>query len=600
MWPKIAKFNSLRNQMLFGFLLVMLVILTFVGAITYDSVSTMLKNNTAKHIQQTAVEANGRLEGILEQVDSLTTLVATNDYVQRLLLLEGEGRTATFSERQALPPLINTIQLYASGVKSVELYTNDRRRLFPLDEARLDEKVSEDWIRKTIEGQGGIVWFGIDPADRNTLIAIRQVSLIERNFATGGYLLVRMDRNVFAFDDPSAGERERETMLLVGADGKLLASNAEAVTDEDASLLTASDRQSATLRDRHYVMVKQRSAMTGWTLVILTPVHAITDGVSVLRATIVASAGIGTALFALLSLLLSTIITRPILKLIKTMRGARMGLPKPTELVSSTIEINELNHTYNNMIDNINELIRLVYEKELLQSRTELKALQAQINPHFLYNTLEALYWSLQEKDEEELAEFVVAMSDLFRYTISGPTRSEWVTLQDELDHIEKYLRIMKLRFGDRLSWAIDCPPAFGSAKLPRLLLQPFVENAVLHGVESKLGPGTVSLSVESSDDGERLYVTVEDDGAGMDEESLRMLEEALRDERDRLPASTGSGLGALNAARRIRLCYGDAPGPERLTVRSVKGRGTSIRITIPIPMAGGTDETQVDLDRGR
>lgn len=597
MWSRLAKLNSLRNQMLFGFPLVMLVILSFVGVITYDSVSTMLKNNAVKHIQQTAVEANGRLEGILEQVDSLTTLVATNAYVQQLLLQESNDQAATFSERQALLPIINTIQLYTSGVKSVELYTFERRRLFPLDGARLDELVSEDWIQKTIAGQGSIIWFGFDPEDQNTLVAIRQVSLIEQNFATGGYLLVRADSNVFTIDIPSSGAEEQEKMLLVGSDGKLLASNAGEVTEEDAAYLTASNRQSVALHDQEYIMVKQRSAMTGWTLVILTPVNAITDGVAVLRATIVASAGIGTVLFTLLSLLLSTLISRPILKLIKTMRGARLGVLKPTELVSSTIEINELNYTYNNMIDNINDLIRLVYEKEIMQSRAELKALQAQINPHFLYNTLEALYWSLQEREEEELAEYVVAMSELFRYTIGGPARAEWVTLRDELDHIEKYLSIMKLRFGERLSWVIDCPPAFGAVKLPRLLIQPFVENAIKHGVESKLGPGTVTLIVERSQEGACLYVTVEDDGAGMDEETLSVLEKSLREEPDRMPAASGSGMGLLNAARRIRLCYGDLPGLASLTVRSEKGRGTSVRI--PIPLQEDTDETENNLDRG-
>lgn len=585
--------------MLFGFLLVMIVILTFVGLITFDTVSSMLKNNAVKHIQQTAVQANGRLEGVLKQIDSLTTLVATNKYVQSLLLQEKSGKPATFSERQALPPIVNAVQLYAGGVKSVELYAGNRRRLFPLDEVRLEEKVGEAWIRRTAERQGGIVWFGVDPSDRGAIVAIRQVSLIDRNFETGGYLVVRMDRRVFAFDDAQADGKERETMLLVGENGEFLASNAQDVTEKEAAWLAEAGGQTVGLNGRTYVTVKQRSAMTGWTLLILTPVRAITEGISVLRTTIVVSVCIGTVLFMLLSLLLSTVITRPILKLIKTMRGARLGLLKPAELLSSTIEINELNHTYNRMVDNINELIRLVYEKELLQSRTELKALQAQINPHFLYNTLEALYWSLQDKEEEELAEFVVAMSELFRYTITGPSKSEWVALRDELDHIEKYMLIMKLRFGDRLSWAIDCPREFRSVRLPRLLLQPLVENAILHGVESKIGLGTVSLSVELAADAAGVYVAVEDDGAGMDDDALRALAAGLADERGEPASARSSGVGLINVARRLRLFYSDRdPAVRYIDVDSAKGRGTRVRILIPI--SGGEHENESDLDRGR
>lgn len=136
----------------------------------------------------------------------------------------------------------------------------------------------------------------------------------------------------------------------------------------------------------------------------------------------------------------------------------------------------------------MNDLIQVIYEKELIRSRTELKALQAQIDPHFLYNTLEALFWALQDKEEEELANLVVAMSDLFRYTIGSEHGSEWVTLREELDHAERYMQLMKLRFGDRLEWSLSAPPDSLELRMPKLLLQPLVENAILHGVGAKKG----------------------------------------------------------------------------------------------------------------
>ena len=122
-------------------------------------------------------------------------------------------------------------------------------------------------------------------------------------------------------------------------------------------------------------------------------------------------------------------ITRPILRLMRAMRNTRQGVLTPNLTQSYTTELNDLNVTYNQMVDNMNRLIKLVYEKEMIQSRTELHALQAQIHPHFLYNTLEALYWSLQEKDEEDLADLVVSMSDLFRYVIGNPNKDVWVAL---------------------------------------------------------------------------------------------------------------------------------------------------------------------------
>src|SRR5690606_4868418 len=144
-------------------------------------------------------------------------------------------------------------------------------------------------------------------------------------------------------------------------------------------------------------------------------------------------------LFLVMTFILSTMITRPILNMIRAMRGSRFGSMKPSPITSATMEINELNNTYNQLVVYLNELIEVVYQKEITQSRSELKALQAQINPHFLFNTLEAFYWSLDEKGEEELAQIVIAMSGLFRYVIHQTDGDEWVTIGDELDHAERY-----------------------------------------------------------------------------------------------------------------------------------------------------------------
>ncbi|WP_342771377.1 sensor histidine kinase [Paenibacillus sambharensis] len=582
---KLTRLNTLRNQMLFGFLAVMLVILCIVGLITYDSVSRLLTNNAEKHIQQTAVQANGRLEAILQQVDMLTTQVATDVFVQQVMEKEKAGSRATFAERQALLPSVNIAEVYANGVHSVELFTTDYGRLYPLDGNSLDSKISYRWINEALENRGRLVWIGIDPYDPESVLAIRSVRLMNQWFSPGGYLLVRMNRAAFDISDSPREQQGRETMIVAGSDGKLIASNEKGLTGEAIQPLMEAEGPEVELSSRRYMMVKQESSVTGWTLLILTPMGEITMGVSVLQTAILVSAGIGTILFILFSFALSTIITRPVLKLIKTMRSMRFGVLQQAAEVSSTNEINELNRTYNQMVDNMNDLIRLVYQKEIMQSQTELKALQAQINPHFLFNTLEALYWSLLEKDEDELAEYVVTMSDLFRYTITGAGRDEWVTVGDELEHIERYLLIMKMRFGDRLTWSISSDPELAGFRLPKLLIQPVVENAILHGVEGKISPGTVSLTVSRTDEG--LMFTVEDDGAGMDEDAVRRLEHSLA--RGERYSSKGSGVGLHNVANRIRLYFGGKTGgpgaashTNGIQISSRRGEGTRIQITIP------------------
>ncbi|WP_307719852.1 cache domain-containing sensor histidine kinase [Paenibacillus kobensis] len=594
-----ARFNTLRNQMLFGFLLVMIIILSVVGTVTFDSVSRLLNKNAEKHIQQTAIQANGRLDAVLNQIDSLTLMVSTNNFVQRLLADEREGKRATFEEKQMLVPYVNNIHIFTGGVRSVELFTYDYRRLFPLDGDSLENKISGEWITAATKQKGRLVWIGIDPGDRNSVLAIRQINLLDESFAPGGYMLIRMERNVFDIRDNDSDEGSRETMLLVGRDYNLIAPNTYDLNTADMKLLVDSNKPTVTVEGRKYVMVRHQSDVTGWSFLILTPVSAITEGISFLRTVIFVSAGIGALLYVILSLVLSTIISRPIFRLIKTMRSARLGGLKPITQISSTIEINELNHTYNQMVEHTNELIKLVYEKEILQSRSELKALQAQINPHFLFNTLEALYWSLYNKDEVELAEFVIAMSELFRYTITGPNRDEWVTLQEELDHIERYLLIMRIRFGERLTWRIESRSAFSKYRLPKLMVQPFVENAILHGIESKIGPGVVAVKVNLSDERNYLIITIEDDGGGMSEETLSRLNHSL--DTGGVISAKGSGLGIANVRDRIRLYFGGQEGDKvGLRIQSREGRGTAVSITIPVHVGEFISDDENVVNRGR
>ncbi len=582
MRQKWTTYNTLRNQMLIGFLGAMLLILSFVGVMTYQSVSDLLRNNAERHIQQTAVQANGNLEARLNQIDMLTTQVATDKDVQRLLQNEWNGQDSSFTEKQNVGRSVDIIRTYTDGVLAVELYTIGGKRMFPLDGDKLESKVNGAWIAEAQANKGSIVWFGLDPVHEDSVLAIRRINLIDEFFAPGGYLLIRIDRQVFRLEDTASGGKDRETTLLVDRDLSRIAGSGQRIPDDTLPALAASSEQVVKLGDQDYVMVKEQSAVTGWTLIILTPVSAITGGITVLRTAIIVSAAIGTLIFFILSWILSTMITRPVFRLIKAMRGARFGALRPNPQASSTIEINELNHTYNQMVNNMNELIELVYEKELLQSRTELKALQAQINPHFLFNTLEALYWSLQEKDENELADFVVAMSDLFRYTITGMNKDGWVTLGDELEHVERYLTIMKVRFGDRLTWRIDAPQELLEVKVPKLIIQPFVENAILHGLEGRIDNCSVTVSVLPSDQEDRLVIAIEDDGGGMAPDQLQAVKLALQEGKE--IASSGTGMGIANVNKRIGLYYGMNEDPGQLvTIESEMGQGT--KVTFPIPL---------------
>ncbi len=577
----------------------MVIVLALVGVFVYDQVAVLLRNSAEKHIQQTAVQTTGKLDALLGQVDTLTAQVSTNATVQRYLAQETEGRPLSFNERQSLQQEVRKFEAYATGIRSLELYTTDYRRLFPLDEGSLLSRVSSDWIHRADYGMGKLVWFGEDPRDPDVVVAVRRVRLIDHSYAHGGYLYLKLEKEYFELTDTSSSLRtdSREAMGLFDQAGNEISSDF-AVPVNSAEILHR-EGETITLGNENYIAVQRRSEATGWNLVILTPVDYTTEGISVLRTAIIISGAVGALLFLFLSFILTTMIIRPILNLIRAMRGVRLGTLKPIPVSSKTMEINELNNTYNQMIDSLNELIEVVYQKELIQSRTELKALQAQINPHFLFNTLEAFYWALDEQGEEELAEVVVAMSGLFRYVINRKDEDEWVMIRDELEHAERYLLIMKMRMLDRLSWRIEADDASRNVPIPKLLIQPIVENAILHGVEQRLGPGTVVVSARKSQAHPGYTeISIVDDGPGMDEETIAALYASM--EKGQAVSSKKSGVGIANVEQRLRLYYNsDQSG---LHIASIEGQGTTVSFRIPdnFPVLKGEGAGhEDDIDRG-
>ncbi|WP_255319954.1 sensor histidine kinase [Paenibacillus amylolyticus] len=583
---KKGHFNSLRNQIFIGFVMVMLVVLLLAGITAYDRVAALLKSNAEKHIHQTAVQASGRLDAIIAQVNSLTAQVADDAYVQRLLSDEKQGNPATFNQRQALLQIAGSYQSFINGAQSMEIYTTGYNRIFPMDDRSLDLRVERNWINLADEGKGRLVWAGADPEDPGVLLAIRRINLLDHSFEHGGYVVVRMQRSFFQLNDSNGTDGSQDSIMLLDGAGEVVSSDLEINLDPKAILDSGSVVQNG---EESYIVVRQKSELTGWTLAVLTPLRETTEGVSILRTALLVSGMIGVVLFLIMSFFLSTMITRPLIRLMRAMRSAEPGAMRPNLMVSSTMEINELNNVYNQMVYRQNELTRVVHEKEVMQSRAELKALQSQINPHFLFNTLEAFYWSLEEKGDEEMARMVVAMSRLFRYIISSSQQDEWVTIADELEHAERYLQIMQMRLGERMQWEIQLSDTVRKVAIPKLLIQPLVENAILHGIESKLGPGKISIHVDALTEKNLVCIKVRDDGPGMDESRLQAVIQALH---GGPPVSNkGTGVGLINVHRRLKLYFGSQLGERcKLSITSKVGEGTVICFEIPMGTEGAYD----------
>ncbi len=267
------------------------------------------------------------------------------------------------------------------------------------------------------------------------------------------------------------------------------------------------------------------------------------------------------------SLVLSTAMILPLHRLMTLMGRMSGGEDTEPAPVTGIYETGQLGDSFNRMVARIRQLMVQVRTEQEQLHRSELKALNAQMDPHFLYNTLDSVIWLAESGDQKGVVQMVLALSKYFRLSLSGA--KDFISVEDELQHVEKYLMIQKMRFGDAFTYRIECEDEVRSAKTPKIMLQPIVENAIVHGVGTMGEGGIITITARRC--GEYLELAVHDNGCGIKQD---MLEHILETD----PTSR-SGIGLKNVHQRIKLACGPEYG---LKVESELDEGTTVRVQLP------------------
>lgn len=265
-------------------------------------------------------------------------------------------------------------------------------------------------------------------------------------------------------------------------------------------------------------------------------------------------------------------ITLPVSKLcarVQAIGDGDLTVQKPIE--AEEYEIQTLSDGFEKMVERLNQLIEQSKQEQSSLRKAELALLQAQINPHFLYNTLDTIIWLIEMEKYEKAVEMVTSLSSFFRSSLSRGR--DIISLREEEQHIRSYLEIQQVRYKDILDYVIDMNQELAGYQVPKLTLQPLVENALYHGIKLKRGKGTIHVT--SYSEGDVIYMEVTDSGAGMDEERLKEVRRAIRKEE-----RVGFGLSTVH--ERLQLLYGTEYG---LTIESNAGEGTKVVARIPKSM---------------
>lgn len=587
---------SISTSMVLYFVLLISILILFVSILSYSYSAKDSENLSLQYTQSLIAEINAAVDSYIDNVKSMSLVICENRDVQALMSLYNEahgtpmaGQQAKLAEelRQNTVRHLHTVAETRSEITNVAVISKYRDIVLS-DAAQQPNLYSDyqtvDWFLKPLSYKENIV---VSPSHVQNLvngqyrwvISISRAVLDPHTGEVTGVMVI--DLNFYAIKAicETVNLGNSGYTYLIDDDGNIIYHPQQQLiyagikVDPFSEILKSSANYLRT--DENKIYTKNRSALTGWTAVgVINANELLRDRKNIIQFYFTLSV-LSLLLAAIAALIISSSITKPLKKLESAMRLVETGDLSIRANTDINNEIGHLGKTFNTMIVKIKALMDTAVSNEEAKRKSEINALQAQINPHFLYNTLDSIIWMSAGGRNEEVTEMIEALAKLFRTSISQG--ENFVPLRNEMENIKSYLTIQKMRYGDKLSYELAVGEPFLPALVPKLILQPIVENALYHGI--KLSPRAGTIRIGARQEGDVLILTVTDDGVGMSRQQL----EHIFDE----DKNSEHGIGVLNVQNRIRLCFGSAYG---LHYFSETGAGTCVEIHLPAASGGEED----------
>ena len=437
--------------------------------------------------------------------------------------------------------------------------------------ALLEDTKKNEVINDAKDKKGGILW--LESSDQgNHIIAAREIRATE-NMDTLAVLVIRLDLKNLIDRSPSMESRYKSNLLVMSGDRTIYSNDINSGFDKNIFIKSRIHSYYVeNINNKKFLIYYGTSSYTNWTYVNILPYENIFQGIATMRSTMIAAYILIFIGIVFIGMKFSNGITKPIISLSNKMKRVEQGDFDITvvnaELNKSGDEIGQLDYDFTIMVNKINTLITENYVKQLLIKETELKALQAQINPHFLYNTLASINGLAKMNGQDKISAMVKSLGNLLRCSVRN--NEIVITIREELSLLNDYVTIQKIRYGDRLDFDIDVEEGVLEYSILKLTLQPIVENSINYGLENLTGVCRIKVKVCKYP--EFIRISVSDNGPGMSEETLKKLKSMEIE-------SKGFGIGLKNINERIKLIFGEQFG---LSFESQLNEGTIVSIQLP------------------
>ena len=527
-------------------------------------------------------------------IKDFTTYICINDEIHRLLTeenIKALNRDAKLWYNEAPMQIVQDMIALKGHIKTIAIYPANgvRPYLRGMDgsvypdsmEAVKKTKIYEE----TVESSSGMIWKKVPRGSSETYLASREdkVVLCREIFdltqkKTLGYIVIGVSEQKFQDLCRNMVQGEKECVIILDPNGgeltrvgKLESKVEKYLKNEAFTKQDYQDRQSHFVYENYDIICRQTGKNASIVCKITPHRRLSMQLLDIVNMPLALLIGMLAGLLPLL-LIISNTVTKPLCKVNEAIKKFSAGDFEQQVEVETNDEIGEVARCFNKMVEDIRMLIDRNYVITLREKESELAVLQAQINPHFLYNTLDSLYWQATGAGNDEIAESILALSQLFRLVLNQG-KSE-VTVGQETELVSRYLQIQKMRFSRRLSYDICVDSSVMNAKIPKLILQPFVENAIVHGFENVSTP--CFLRVSGGKVQGKIQFEIQDTGIGMRQDQI----DALWEEEPEQYAKQRIGRYAIkNIRERLKMKYQDR---FDLKIESSVGKGTTVILTVP------------------
>lgn len=516
------------------------------------------KMNLQSYLQQSVSSMDRTLDGY----NSLSDYIAFDRTLAEVFSMEYGTPYEQYEQlTQKVDPILRTASYFHGGMQQITIYTDNGMVKHDTTVAPVSEIEKTDWYQKTLE-HPGLNWFA--NYQEETLFSARKLAF---SGAREGVNILYMDVDYQKLFTPYAETLISECGLYItDQDGKLVFEESRFSGKNQNYDLTYSEFLEQ--RDRgstDYIILCEQSNTTGWTVWLYQPVGLAGEAMRPIG--VMAGVTILICIFAavLAYFITSGMVSSRIERLTHFMQEVQEGSMDMQMESDDRDEIGMLYRGFGSMMKRIRTLINEVYLSKITQKEAELKALQAQINPHFLYNTLSLINWKALAAGEEDISRMTLALSTFYRTALNRGRNV--LQVEAELSNTRAYLEIQSMLHDGDFDYEIEVQPEILQCESLNLILQPLVENAIHHGIEEKTD-GRGKISVRGWKEDNCVWFMVEDNGVGMEQKVA-----------DKILTMESKGYGVRNVDERIRLCYGEK---YAMKVESVVGKGTKMTIHFP------------------